>query len=1073
MRSLLILATIALTFCAAASEHPMVSPEIDIEKPFCYYSRPTDQLGVMDAPKGFMVTSEGYLYNRAAEMMFMYGPELEPTHNRNRYLENNIYPIVNYKLEKLGIRYSFKMFAFNLERGVPRSPLYAFVRVTMENVSNTRGTAFLATGLRHRGLTPRIEAHRSYAFQRESSYEFRGDAIMRNDEILAVVQNDPRRKISATIDNPYEGTFRGSQYAVTETTPVCIADYAIDLNPGENRSLTFLMPNNPTNWNAAATMFDLIKDSSTFDRKLREVKEDWDKFLMRMVELKIPEEKVEATFWTSLINMAIARDDCGDGYYSQGVNEMQYTGFFPRDSMYFSWSWLFAGLPEEGKKVADYYEKTQHDDGRFYNDQENIGPYAVLMWYYKTKDREYLDRMWPRLVKNFNYVTNIIANDPLKLMPAMGPYDNEGITGHYTAHNFYNAKAFEMMASCAKELGQEEESKKYRAYADNFISNMMYHVNAAIATNGFIPPGIDTGKSGAHWGNMEASYPTFVMGSHDERVKKTIDYIRNVDWSDEGLIMFNALGCNCLHHYNTMKASMADLYMGRDENVIKDLYGVLLHTSSTHAFFEFCLDPWNNRDFGGNFTPHGWGHVKYVSLIRNMLIREDECSNLFLLSAVAPLWTMPGKEIVARRFNTQFGNVDLVAKGTREGLKVDLNLDQQGGVWGKPNKVFIKVPYYALRATVTVDGKETPIGKDNQVEIPLNTKEVMMYFKRSEEPIETYNSKVRWYIGEYARRFDEWRKENPFTALWECFPEKKLQNFDERQLRDQQLKSQEGLMTFLPILASSTDEKCDHRALDDGIANDNTPKFWRPAKDDSEPWFECSLEEPTSAYCIKLFGNDIAEAKAKIYVTKADGEEMMVGDSANPELPIHGKLFTCTFKQTQIKKVRVAFEGKVGKIYECTLLGERDCWHQGIPRNHGKVGDLAYNRPVFTSPSENPTESQLVDGETDCSVSMWSGAPPHPQWAVIDLGEETEFSRIHTYFFHDGHRCYSYRYSVSPDMHEWKEIGGKENCLAVKDGDELTFEPVKGRYVMIVIDKNTDNPAGHVAEVEIYAKKEE
>ena len=32
------------------------------------------------------------------------------------------------------------------------------------------------------------------------------------------------------------------------------------------------------------------------------------------------------------------------------------------------------------------------------------------------------------------------------------------------------------------------------------------------------------------------------------------------------------------------------------------------------------------------------------------------------------------------------------------------------------------------------------------------------------------------------------------------------------------------------------------------------------------------------------------------------------------------------------------------------------------------------------------------------------------------------------------------------------------------------MEPVKARYVMIRIDKNTDNPAGHVAELEIYAK---
>lgn len=77
MRSASILAALALLTASFALAHPMVSPEIDIEKPFCYYSRPTDQLGTMDSPKGFMVTAEGYLYNRAAELMFMYGPKLD------------------------------------------------------------------------------------------------------------------------------------------------------------------------------------------------------------------------------------------------------------------------------------------------------------------------------------------------------------------------------------------------------------------------------------------------------------------------------------------------------------------------------------------------------------------------------------------------------------------------------------------------------------------------------------------------------------------------------------------------------------------------------------------------------------------------------------------------------------------------------------------------------------------------------------------------------------------------------------------------------------------------------------
>ena len=1068
MRSKLFSAILGFLFGGLAFAHPMVSPEIDEKTPFSYYSRPTDQLGVMDAPKGFMVTAEGYLYNRALELMFLYGPSLDLVQNRNRTLNEGVYPVINYQLEKAGVRYSWQMFAFTLERGKPRSPLYALVKVTMENRESEPRTAYLASGIRHRGLTPRIEVSRDYHFQRESVYEVRGDVILRNEEAVALLPRSESRRLHSTIDRPYNGSFHGSAFAVTETTPVCLSEYALPLKPGQSQSLYFAMPNVPTNWVALA---EFVKDGdleSLYEEKLQELKEDWDAFFARGIDLKIPEEKVQQTYLASLVNIAISRDDEGNGYYSQGVNEMQYTGFFPRDSMYFSWSWYFAGYQEEGQKVADYYEKQQHKDGRFFNDQENIAPFSILKWYRRTKNREYAERMWPRIYKNFHCVTNQIENDPLKLMPAMGPYDNEGITGHYTAHNFYNAKAFDYMADLALELGKTNEATGIRSYGKKFTANMMKHLDAAIATNGFIPPGLDTGKSGAHWGNMEASYPTFVLGSRDERVKKTIDYIRDVDWSEEKLIMFNALGCNSLHHYNTLKASMADLYLGRDRNVIEDLYGVLLHTSSTHGFFEFCLDPWSNRDFGGNFSPHGWGHVKYIALLRNMFVREDECSNLFLLSALAPSWTLPGKEIVARRLPTTFGTVDLVVHGTREGLLVDLGLDQNGGVWGLPREIFMKVPYFAQRASVFVDDKNVAVDELGFFPVPLNAKKVEMKFKRSDEPLITYKSTVRWYISEYAKRFNAWRRSNPFTELWQCFPEKKLEDFSERQKRDQQLKQEEGLMTFIPVFASSESKNHDAKYINDGISTDRTPKFWKPLPEDKEPWFECSFDETIIAWCIKLIGDDIEKAAAKVYVTTESGENILVGESNQAKLPVRGKHFVCTFKQQPIKKVRVEFKGPVGRIFECTLLSQKDCWHTGIPRVSPKTGDLAYGCPVFTTQSENPTEPDLVDGETDCAVSLWSGAPPHPQWAIIDLGEPMTFSKIRTYFFHDGRRCYSYRYLVSDDLQEWREIGGKDEQIALKEGDEITFEPTTARYVMIRIDKNTDNPAGHVAEVEIY-----
>jgi hypothetical protein len=90
----------------------MVSPTIDSpEEPFSYFSNPTDEIGVMDAPEATEVTPEGYLYTGYGELMFFTGPEDTPINQRIRILERGYLPIIHYTWRQNGIAYCFSMFA--------------------------------------------------------------------------------------------------------------------------------------------------------------------------------------------------------------------------------------------------------------------------------------------------------------------------------------------------------------------------------------------------------------------------------------------------------------------------------------------------------------------------------------------------------------------------------------------------------------------------------------------------------------------------------------------------------------------------------------------------------------------------------------------------------------------------------------------------------------------------------------------------------------------------------------------------------------------------------------------------
>jgi hypothetical protein len=134
---LIFLLTVAAlaTVTAVCLNAQMASPSIDRpDRPFSYFSHPTDEIGIMDAEAGTEITPEGYLRTGFGELMFFVGPELEPTSVRIRTLEAGHLPIVHYDFERDGVAYSFTIFTATLD-GKPEGTLINFIRIAMKNRS--------------------------------------------------------------------------------------------------------------------------------------------------------------------------------------------------------------------------------------------------------------------------------------------------------------------------------------------------------------------------------------------------------------------------------------------------------------------------------------------------------------------------------------------------------------------------------------------------------------------------------------------------------------------------------------------------------------------------------------------------------------------------------------------------------------------------------------------------------------------------------------------------------------------------------------------------------------------------
>jgi hypothetical protein len=203
-----------------------------------------------------------------------------------------------------------------------------------------------------------------------------------------------------------------------------------------------------------------------------------------------------------------------------------------------------------------------------------------------------------------------------------------------------------------------------------------------------------------------------------------------------------------LHHYETFYVTESNTILGEQQKVIEDLYSILAHTASTNSGFEFGIPAWTTRDPKSNFTPHGWFASRYMSLMRDVLVRE-EGTVVHIASALAPLWVKPGQQIKVTEAPTFFGSVSYTLVSREDGATMTL-----ANHWkdrAAPTAIVFHIPWFITAVSATVDGRTASI-IGGAITLPPNARAVDVRWRRSAEPNLSYDEAVRLYLEKYYRK---------------------------------------------------------------------------------------------------------------------------------------------------------------------------------------------------------------------------------------------------------------------------------------------------------------------------------
>lgn len=787
-----------------------IDPSIDdVPGPFCYFSRPSTVIGVADGPEGAQVTPEGWLWTGAAELVFMAGPALEPLRQRVQTLADGFLPIVEYSVRRDGVVYEVTTFGATLD-GKPESNLICFVRVRVRNPGGTAIQATFAVALRADG--PNLcESMRQSFNVLGAKYELGPFYAARDGAIIYTFSETPTPRRFVVPDREEPGPIIASEEFVTRRAPVCMVRYDIMLPAGGTQEIHLKMPYYPIPLDSPDVK--ALREAS-FDDYLRRTRHWWRNYLAQGAQIELPEQKVVDAWRAGLVYDSIARDKVGDDYIAK-VNEFQYDAFWVRDGAYIVASFDFYGRHDWAAQSLDFFLKHQQPDGIMYQPPQLDG-FGQSLWamgnhWRLTGDMAFARRVYPYLASHVRGVVQKVRADPLGLIPPAPPYDNEAINGHYAGHSLWFLTGLRDVIAIADALGEKADAAQFRAWFDEYRARFLAVVaDVTGPTGGYLPPGLDAGP-GCDWGNLLLTYPRGgipsrgVFDPNDPVVVTTVDTVRSRKYA-EGIMTYGpGLAVHSLHHYLTVKLTQNLVNMNRQRDCLADLYGWLVHTSSTHAGFETGIAPWDNRDPGGNFSPHGWSAAMYNGLLRNMLVREWD-GHLHLFSVLSPAWVKPGTRIAIRRMPTEFGSITAEAAAGLQQWRIKLSTS-----WRRPPlDIVVHIPWFARAFSATADGKPmavtaAPFGEGQQVVLPASGKELVVRWRLKDIPKVSYEAAVDAWKAENRRHFEEYvAAGGQPEPLW--LEGRLLMTREERQDAWAELESQVGVAVGRPATASHSEE---------------------------------------------------------------------------------------------------------------------------------------------------------------------------------------------------------------------------------------------------------------------------
>jgi hypothetical protein len=676
------------------------------------------------APWATAPTVEAWLYDPTA------GRVATGTSEITRFtLHEGDLPIPRWEWETLDATVQSVLFADAQERAVRW-------QVSVRNARDTRRDLVLLLMVRPFGIDRSLAPICKIGLQ--------GDSQVWIDDSPFLVAGTPPAdagvgSLEEAMDAAIQGEVPAADAALSDGSGLGSASlvYPLSLNAGESTTLRFAFPDTPD----ADSEEDPFPSMEVYTTdQLTETAAAWEGVLDR-VQVDVPDEFVEKGVKVSTAYLLLSIDSNGPH-----PGPLTHDAMWVRDAAHIGLALLQLGHADTVRDYIPDILAAQEPSGRVPPIQGQKVPWDDEEWdaqgqviflatqYYRyTGEIAALEEWYPALRAAARFIVELRTAEGDRAEPAggllpasksaedLGPADQ-----HYYWDNLWAVAGLEEAAYAARELGQLEDAAWMETEAEALRDAILRSVERVMGPDPAFFPGAveDVESSAMARGTVPALWPVEVLSTESALVRRSFDaYYRRWIAPDDGGFRHRQ---DQFWPYGGLELAHAYLRLGR-QDVLHEILGWTLEHETLPGTYSWAeqVDP-QSGGFSGGDMPHAWAAASYATLVREMVISEQE-DHLRLFSGVPTWWFEDDRTITLKDAPTHFGALDLHTEGsvrkTEGGWEGTLQLTLSGAT---PSQGFRWRPPYDAR---TVEGPSGVTVQDGWLIVPKDGGTVHVTFE--------------------------------------------------------------------------------------------------------------------------------------------------------------------------------------------------------------------------------------------------------------------------------------------------------------------------------------------------------